>query len=204
MLTCSDCYFLHNVATFGRQPHSCEQLGEQAENAACGSFCPRGQTPDLRLSPTEPQLSPDKPIDFEYATEFRRLYGEQLQIERDLYETTKKLQTELKLDQSNCVLDSALPRYVQKLADLRLLHLLCGLFECGLYRDDIMAAEVERLFGVKPSPATAASTRSARSQHAGVLQLSDESSGTSVGGAAGGHAPDAAQPNTVSTLDTSG
>lgn len=182
-MLCTDCHFFHNVLPTSRTPKSCAELGEQPNNPICDSFRPRGQVPNLPLAPTEVQLDPDKPIDFEYSKEFLRLYGEQLQIERDLHETTEKIQLEFFKDQAPATIDKAFERYAQKLADLRLLHLLCGLFECDVYRDSIMAAEIERQFGVKPPAETVAQIQKASKEiaHARVLRVPNGQDRTPVG-----------------------
>jgi hypothetical protein len=186
-MRCTDCWFLNNKITGGRKPQSCADLGELPQNEACGSFRARGQALNLPLAPTEIQLDPDKPIDFEYSKAFRQIYGEQLQIERDLHETTMAIQAEFFQDQAPAVLDRGFERYVQKLADLRLLHVLCGLFECGVYRDSIMAAEIEKQFGVKPPPEMVKQIgRSVKEvANAGVLRVSNAANRAKMGGATG-------------------
>lgn len=191
-MRCSDCHFFTNPISGGRDPKNCSELGEEPENKICGSFVPRGSAEHLRRLP-EVQLDPDKPVGFSYAKEFHQILGEQLQIERDLYETLDAVQRDFFQNQANAELGdktgnrTSMERYVEKLGDLRLLHILTGLFECGVYRDVIMAAEIERLFESKPSQETIQGIRAVmRETNADLLRVPNRPSRASVGSSAGG------------------
>jgi hypothetical protein len=178
-------------------------LGELPQNQACQSFRPRGQTTKLPIAPTEVQLSPEKPIDFEWAAEFKRIYGEQLQIERDLYEATKEIQFEFFQNQAPAELDRGFERDAQRLADLRRLHVLCGLFECDVYRDAIMAAEIEHLFG-QSRPDMVQSIQKAVKEfaNAGILRASNDAKRTAMDSTTGGRSERKTRNRSVQAVDT--
>ena len=203
-MRCTDCWFLNNKVAGSRKPQSCADLGELPQNEVCSSFRPRGQAPNLPLAPTEVQLDPDKPIDFEYDKAFRQIYGEQLQIERDLYQVTSDIQAEFFQNQAPATIERTFERYAQKLADLRLLHVLCGLFECDIYRDSIMAAEIEKQFGVKPPPEMVKSIQKAvkESANAGVLRVPNDAKGATMGGAISRRSGRKTQRLPVQTVDS--
>lgn len=204
-MRCSDCFFLYNKLPGGRDPKSCSELGEVPQGRVCQNFRPRGSNPNLPLAPTEVQLDPDKPIDFEYAKAFRQLLGEEMQIIRDLDHVKNEIAKDLFLNQAPTEFEAkTFTAYVEKLVDLRTLHLLCGLFECGIYRDVIMAAEVERLFGVKPDNKTLESIQKATKElayHARLLRVPNDADRTSVGRTRSGRAEHKAAPEPVQAVD---
>ena len=202
-MQCKDCYFLDAKMPTSRSPRTCAELGETPDSPICSSFRPRGQAANLPLAPTEVQLDPGKAIDFSYAEEFRKIYGEQLQIERDLYETGAQINAEFFQNQSSASIGGTFERYAQKLADLRLLHVLCGLFECSVYRDAVMAAEIEKQFGKPPPDMLASIQRSMKEQaNAGVLRTPNQNNGTAVDSPVGGRSTKRSKRDTVPPVDT--
>lgn len=76
--------------------------------------------------------------------------------------------------------DRVFSGYASKLADLRLMHLLIGFFELEPYREILIVAEVERMFGVKlPSGAESIDkAQKALTDAASLLRAPDDSGGT--------------------------
>jgi len=173
-MQCRDCYFFTHASAVSRKPTTCAELGEQEEAPACNSFRPRDQVPEP-LAPTEVQLDPDKPVNFSYANAMERLLKEQFQIERDIEHALNKVQSEFYIEQVPATLSNT-KRYVENMLDLRFLAVLVGHFECSVYLDVIMAAEIERLWGVKPHKETVESILRSFKAHndSGLLHVPDD------------------------------
>lgn len=146
MARCGDCYWFRTQLPAGRDASTCEELGEKLSNPACDRFKDKSSEALAPIVPLE-RLKLEDP---EYKETFMSIFAEIFAMLKDGELASKNVYMLLQQQGVEAELDpTEFQRYQSKLSSLYLLHQLCLTMGLATYTEDVVKAEVQRLFPPK-------------------------------------------------------
>jgi len=156
MARCVDCYWFENPAPIRREPESCRDLGELAQNQTCDRFELRQVNKTPRVKPKLKQISPEEVEQIigalkneSYREAFHEILVENFVLAQDSKLAIDTIQYQLQTQGANVIAPSDdFQRYADKLQDLYVLYRLANAMGLGGFVDRIMEREIANKFRV--------------------------------------------------------
>lgn len=148
MARCVDCHWFEHQHPAGREASNCRDLGERPSNEACNRFKDKNETEEQPLISAEAlRQNLAKP---NYYSSFLGIMHEIYSFLKDADNASKDIFTWMQQQGIHADMDTRrYELYIQRLADLYLLHQLCLSLGMASYVEDIVKAEAAKIFGSK-------------------------------------------------------